>query len=916
MSKTLALGVVLGATLSGSFGGTIGVAKSTLNSLNTTVKALDKEFKTLKRDQDAFNKGSLVGPVRQIANYEKLTGALKQAKAQSDLLKKSLQAHQEAKAYRSGVMADMRGTAMVGAAIATPVIGAVKVFMDQDSASTNAKMAYMSRDGVSPVFADITKKAIELGDALPGTTADFLGVSRVLKEQGLSDSIIKNGALESASKLNVLLGTSQEFGAEFVAKLVEARGLADSELGEAADIVQRARFAFGMKPEAMMGTMKYDAAMMSAYGIRGKENLTKNFALQGILATNGIEAEQAGNVLKNILLRTGKGVDGVMAASKGNKALARQQIEQSGVRFEFFDAKGNFKGLREMTEELQKLKIIKDKLGDKAAANVAAEIFGEDSVTAAMIIADKGTKGFDDAIQKMDEQASMQQRLEEQSKSLSVIWEGLTGTATNLAASFGSAFGPDLAAGFKTANSFISDTLKPWVENNKGLIKSVVTVAAGFIGMRLALGGVKLLFSSTIGEGLRWGKTLTEGYKTFKKFHEINKLLGKGSVLRSALQALKVPPWLIDFGGKMAKGIGRFGVAFAKDFAQKIKIGGQLLKGMGQGVVGVAKAFGQMGAMAGKALLGLGKVLVFKGGSALMSGLRMAGSAMGAVLRVGGALARVMGGQLFRGLMMAGRAVLFVGRALLMNPIGLLVTAIAVGGYLIYRNWDKLKPMFVSVFNTAKAKATSAWASIKGAWGGVKAWFGEKAEGIKSVFRNLPSAFAEFGRNIVQGLIDGVSARWGALKAKFSELAAMGSWIFKKENGINSPSRLFAAHGVSLLKGLGLGIDRSAPNVLKQMGAFAQAVGERFNPKVRVPPVALPAFKVSGASGVAARSGRVGPGAGASGAGMLVSTGGDVYHFHITQAEGESGESLARRVVQMIEQKAGARRRLLLGDLA
>ena len=175
--------------------------------------------------------------------------------------------------------------------------------------------------------------------------------------------------------------------------------MADSELGEAADIVQRARFAFGMKPEAMMGTMKYDAAMMSAYGIRGKENLTKNFALQGILATNGIEAEQAGNVLKNILLRTGKGVDGVMAASKGNKALARQQIEQSGVRFEFFDAKGNFKGLREMTEELQKLKIIKDKLGDKAAANVAAEIFGEDSVTAAMIIADKGTKGFDDAIQ-------------------------------------------------------------------------------------------------------------------------------------------------------------------------------------------------------------------------------------------------------------------------------------------------------------------------------------------------------------------------------------------------------------------------------------------------------------------------------------------------------------------------------------
>ena len=843
MSKALALGVVLGASLSGSFGGTLGVAKNTLNSLNTTVKALDKEFKTLKRDQDAFDKGSLVGPVRQIANYEKLTGALKQAKAQSDLLKKSLMAHQEAKAYRSGVVADMRGTAMTGAAIATPIIGAVKVFMDQDKAMTDAKMAYMNKDGVSPVFADITKKAIELGDALPGTTADFLGVSRVLKEQGLSDNIIKNGALESASKLNVLLGTSQEFGAEFVAKLVEARGLRDEELGAAADIVQRARFAFGMKPEDMKDTMKYDAAMMSSLGIRGQDNLTKNFALQGILATNGIEGAQAGNVLKNLLLRTNEGVTGVMSATKGNKAVARQQIEQSGVKFEFFDANGKFKGLREMTAEFEKLKIIKDKLGEQAAMNVANEIFGSENVSAAMIFADKGTKGFDEAVQKMAEQASMQQRLEEQSKSLSIIWEGLTGTATNLAASFGSIFGPDLSAGFKSANSFISNTLKPWVENNKGLIKTAVSITAGFIGMRLALGGVKLLFSSTIGEGLRWGKTMAEGYKTFKKFHEINKLLGKGSVLRSALQALKVPAGVINVGAKLVSGFG-------------------------------------------------------------------------AAMHAGGALARVLGGSLVRGLLTAGRAVLFIGRALLMNPIGLLVTAIAVGGYLIYRNWSTLKPMFVSVFNTAKAKATAAWTSIKGAWGGVKAWFGAKVEGIKSVFRSLPSAFTEFGRNIVQGLLDGISARWEALTAKFHELASLGSRIFRSTNEINSPSRLFKRHAFALPEGAALGVRSGIPLLLRAVDDFSRSAGDRFKVKAPALQVSLPAFKVAGVADVGGHAGRVGQGAGNDAAGMSVTAGGNVYRFYITQAAGEDGEALAQRIMRMIEQKSGARRRSLLGDLA
>lgn len=371
MSKTLSLGIVVGASLSGSFGGALGLAKTTLNSLGQSVKGLDREFKALKKEQALFDKGSLVGPVRQIANFDKLTKSLKEAKAQSDELRKSLLAHQTAKAYRSGVMNDMRGTAMAGAAMAAPLVGSVRMFMEQDKAATNAKMAFMtSSGGVSAAFNDIRLKAVDLGNTLPGTTADFLGVSRVLKEQGLSDDVIKNGALESAAKLNVLLGTSQEFGAEFVAKLVEARGLKDSELGEAANIVQKARFAYGMKPEDMKDTMKYDAPMMNSLGISGLENLSKNFALQGMLATSGIEGAQAGNVLKNILIRAGEGVDSVMGASKGNKAVARGQIEQSGVKFNFFDDKGKFKGLDGMVEEMEKLKVIKDKLGEKATRNL------------------------------------------------------------------------------------------------------------------------------------------------------------------------------------------------------------------------------------------------------------------------------------------------------------------------------------------------------------------------------------------------------------------------------------------------------------------------------------------------------------------------------------------------------------------
>ncbi|MEM5527174.1 hypothetical protein, partial [Enterobacter hormaechei] len=39
-------------------------------------------------------------------------------------------------------------------------------------------------------------------------------------------------------------------------------------------------------------------------------------------------------------------------------------------------------------------------------------------------------------------------------------------------------------------------------------------------------------------------------------------------------------------------------------------------------------------------------------------------------------------------------AVLWIGRALLMNPIGLAITAVAAAAYLIYRNWGAVSSWF------------------------------------------------------------------------------------------------------------------------------------------------------------------------------------------------------------------------------
>ncbi|MDJ6853256.1 hypothetical protein LED50_28315, partial [Salmonella enterica] len=79
-----------------------------------------------------------------------------------------------------------------------------------------------------------------------------------------------------------------------------------------------------------------------------------------------------------------------------------------------------------------------------------------------------------------------------------------------------------------------------------------------------------------------------------------------------------------------------------------------------------------------------------------------------------GRLGRVLGGGLLRGLMAAGRAVLFIGRALLMNPIGLLITGIAVAAYLIYRYWEPIKGFFTRLWMGIENIGTQIWSSITG----------------------------------------------------------------------------------------------------------------------------------------------------------------------------------------------------------
>lgn len=72
-----------------------------------------------------------------------------------------------------------------------------------------------------------------------------------------------------------------------------------------------------------------------------------------------------------------------------------------------------------------------------------------------------------------------------------------------------------------------------------------------------------------------------------------------------------------------------------------------------------------------------------------------------------GRLGKVLAGALVTGLRLAGHALLWLGRALMFTPIGLALSAIAAGAYLIYRYWTPISAFF-------KAR----WAEVKQAFSG------------------------------------------------------------------------------------------------------------------------------------------------------------------------------------------------------
>ena len=295
---------------------------------------------------------------------------------------------------------------------------------------------------------------------------------------------------------------------------------------------------------------------------------------------------------------------------------------------------------------------------------------------------------------------------------------------------------------------------------------------------------------------------------------------------------------------------------------------------------------------AGGAARGLGSLLLRVGrfsGGALFKGLALGGK--GALLLGGGTLklGRALSGPLVKGLSLAGKAVAVLGRALLLNPVGLLVTGIGVAAYLVYKHWDKVKAAFSAGWNWLKSLGPRllSWGKSLGLrlfpaglavkyvadnWDSIKAKFNAGVDWLKglgprlmqqgreliaSIFpeggigpalevgwntvkakfqggmayiKGLPGQFLDMGKNVASGLVDGLKSGIDSATEAIAGMAESVKNKFKGWLGIASPSKVFAGYGLNVAQGAALGIKAGEGEASGAAAGLAKATAQGWTP--------------------------------------------------------------------------------------
>lgn len=143
----------------------------------------------------------------------------------------------------------------------------------------------------------------------------------------------------------------------------------------------------------------------------------------------------------------------------------------------------------------------------------------------------------------------------------------------------------------------------------------------------------------------------------------------------------------------------------------------------------------------------------------------------------------------------------------------------ALGGYF--------KDGWAMIWDGIKKKASEIWT-------GIKDFLRKKFEFFKKIFHDKIEEFKDIGKNIIQGIVDGIQWMWdNSLAGKITSMAGDMLSGFKRTLGIESPSKAFANAAKFIPAGIISGIEqtegRAFNSVESMSNGLLSAFGDPFS---------------------------------------------------------------------------------------
>ena len=232
------------------------------------------------------------------------------------------------------------------------------------------------------------------------------------------------------------------------------------------------------------------------------------------------------------------------------------------------------------------------------------------------------------------------------------------------------------------------------------------------------------------------------------------------------------------------------GISFGSALAPTIRSVAEVLKGISDAITNLSPETKQMIIHIGEAIVGF---------TAFTYATSKALSISGLMVKTIGDVERVMHGAhiankaLEGGVngVMRGFSLLRAAGAALLGPWGIVVAAIALGAYLIYKNWDRIGPFFMNLWNGIKDVFSSAVGAIspvierlQGAWNTLVTSF-QDGVGIFGVIRGLARILATiFSGELYAGIVLVSAAITGILTAAFNIISAVVGTVIGVFSGL------------------------------------------------------------------------------------------------------------------------------------